>query len=152
MAQCKDCDKCFHRDVCAGDTDRWNYFGECPHYISVDDVVPKSEVEKLSHKCDECAGCTQWKCDCANIELEVAREIFEEIEEEIDRGLFVIKKILNTKGGRANGKTVLISKYDVFIEAKKHLAELKKKYTESEGAEAQTGAVQTNQENFSEEK
>lgn len=59
---------------------------------------------------------------------EVASDIFAEIEKEIDRGLSVISKILNTKSGRANGKTVLLSKYDVFIEAKKHLAELKKKY------------------------
>ena len=66
------------------------------------DVVLKSEVEK----------------------------IFAEIEKEIDTGLSVIEKILNAKGGRANGKTVLISKYDVFIEAKKHLTKLKKKYTE----------------------
>lgn len=40
----------------------------------------QSEVERLSHKCDDCAGCTQWKCDCANIELDVAREIFEGID------------------------------------------------------------------------
>ena len=68
------------------------------------DVVPKSEVEK----------------------------IFAEIEKEIDTGLSVIEKILNTKGGRANGETVLISKYDVYREAKKYIAELKKKYTEGE--------------------
>ena len=66
------------------------------------DVVSKSEIEK----------------------------IFAEIEKEIDLGISVIQKILNAKGGRANGKTVLISKYDVYIEAKKHLAELKKRYTE----------------------
>ena len=62
----------------------------------------------------------------------VASEIFAEIEKEIDRGLSVIEKILNTKSGRANGKTVLISKYDVYREAKKYIAELKKKYTEGE--------------------
>lgn len=49
------------------------------------DVVPKSEVESMSHKCEDCAGCTQWKCDCSLIEenakTEVAREIFEEIED-----------------------------------------------------------------------
>jgi hypothetical protein len=45
------------------------------------DVAPKSEVASMPHKCKDCAGCTQWKCDCANIELEVAREIFEEIED-----------------------------------------------------------------------
>lgn len=61
---------------------------------------------------------------------EASKEILEEIEKQIDRSLSVITKILNAKGDRANGKTVLISKYDVFIEAKKSLVELKKKYTE----------------------
>lgn len=70
--------------------------------------------------------------DLDNAKAEVAREIFEEIEKEIDLGMSVIQKILNAKGGRSNGKTVLISKYDVFIEAKKHLAKIKKKYTEGE--------------------
>lgn len=71
------------------------------------DVVPKSEVERLSHKCEECAGCTQWKCDCANIELEVAREIFEEIDGITD---------LFAKG--------LIGELEMYDK----LAELKKKY------------------------
>lgn len=48
------------------------------------DVAPKSEVASMPHKCKDCAGCTQWKCDCSLIEdnakTEVAREIFEEIE------------------------------------------------------------------------
>ena len=26
---------------------KWNYYGECPHYISAADVVPKSEVEEI---------------------------------------------------------------------------------------------------------
>ena len=47
MARYKDCDKCYHRYACAGDTDKWNYYGECPHYISAADVVPKSEVEEI---------------------------------------------------------------------------------------------------------
>lgn len=62
------------------------------------------------------------------IKGEVASEIISEIEKQIDLALSVISKSLNAKGAKANGKTVLISKYDVFIEAKKHLAKLKKKY------------------------
>ena len=73
------------------------------------DVVPKGEVEKLLHKCDECAGRTQWKCDCANIELEVAREIFEEIERTFN--------------------AVLVGDISDIL---KVLATLKKKYTEGE--------------------
>ena len=89
----------------------------------------KSEIETLkdflTRKEDEAyeRGYSEGKNDAA-------REVIEEIEEEIERGLSVISKILNAKGGRSNGKTVLLSKYDVFIEAKKHLAKLKKKYTE----------------------
>ena len=47
MARYKDCDKCYHRHACAGDTDKWNYYGECPHYINSTDVVPKSEVAEI---------------------------------------------------------------------------------------------------------
>jgi len=43
MAQYKDCDKCYHCSACAGDTDKWNYFGECPHYVAAADVALKSE-------------------------------------------------------------------------------------------------------------
>jgi hypothetical protein len=46
MARYKDCDKCYHRHACAGDTDKWNYYGECPHYINTADVAPKSEVAR----------------------------------------------------------------------------------------------------------
>ena len=55
--------------------------------IPTADVVPKSEVASTAHKCEDCAGCTQWECDCSLIEehakAEVAREIFAEIEFDI---------------------------------------------------------------------
>lgn len=48
------------------------------------DVVPRSEVASTAHKCEDCAGCIQWECDCSLIEehakTEVAREIFGEID------------------------------------------------------------------------
>lgn len=96
------------------------------------DVVPKSEVEMLQGalKAEERHNeltMEMAKKALSNAKADVAK-IFEEIEEQIDRGLAVITKILNAKGGRANGKTVLLSKYDVFIESKKYIAELKKKY------------------------
>ena len=84
-------------------------------YAETADVVPKSEVDKLSHKCDECAGCTQWKCDCANIELEVAREIFEEIEKVLDNSV----ETEHFKGTWFNLHKCML-----------RIAELKKKYTE----------------------
>ena len=61
---------------------------------------------------------------------EVAEEIFAEIEEKIDFNLSMISKIAAAKGGRANGKTFLWAKHDVYTEMKEDIAELKKKYTE----------------------
>lgn len=58
----------------------------------------------------------------------VAEEIFAEIEEKIDFNLSMISKIAAAKGGRANGKTILWAKHDVYTEMKEDIAELKKKY------------------------
>ena len=64
---------------------------------------------------------------------EVAREIFEEIENGINLGLLVTRKMIDAKvGTRANGKTILLAKYEAFTKVKKFIAELKKKYTEGE--------------------
>ena len=41
----------------------------------------RAEIERLSHKCDDCAGCTQWICDCANIEAEAIKEFAETVKE-----------------------------------------------------------------------
>ena len=41
----------------------------------------RAEIERLSHKCDDCAGCTQWICDCANIEAEAIKEFAERAKE-----------------------------------------------------------------------
>lgn len=41
----------------------------------------KAEIERLSHKCGDCAGCTQWKCDCSNIKSEAIREFVEKLKE-----------------------------------------------------------------------
>lgn len=34
----------------------------------------KAEIERLSHKCEDCAGCAQWKCDCSIIESEAVKK------------------------------------------------------------------------------
>lgn len=33
-------------------------------------------------KCSECAGCTQWKCDCANVREKVIDDVVEKLEDE----------------------------------------------------------------------
>ena len=74
MARYIDCDKCYHHSVCEGNTDRWNYFGECPHYKPAADVVEvKRGYNKTSmHPVDEfwcsvcgfcCADYTETKYD-----------------------------------------------------------------------------------------
>ena len=42
-----------------------------------------AEIKRLSHKCGECAGCTRWKCDCANIKAEAYKEFAERLKEYI---------------------------------------------------------------------
>ena len=39
-----------------------------------------AEIERLSHQCSECAGCTQWKCDCSNIRVEAITEFAERLK------------------------------------------------------------------------
>ena len=43
----------------------------------------QAENKKLSHKCDDCAGCTQWKCDCSNIKSKAIKEFVKKFENEI---------------------------------------------------------------------
>ena len=89
-------------------------------FPTIINLIPIADA--LGVSLDELVGRTAPKSEVA--------KIFEEIEKQIDLTLSVIQKILNAKGGRSNGKTVLISKYDMLIESKKFIAELKKKYTE----------------------
>ena len=47
----------------------------------------QAENEKLkdfaSSKCEDCAGCTSWKCDCANIEAQAKAEAYKEFAERL---------------------------------------------------------------------
>lgn len=93
-----------------------NWIMEIVDNLPTADVVPKSEVASMPHKCKDCAGCTQWKCDCANIELEVAREIIEIARSGAEK--YINDVTLNE--GIRNMLSIML---DDFI------AELKKKYT-----------------------
>lgn len=35
----------------------------------------QSEIDKLKNKCEDCAGCTSWFCDCANIYQQCVEDI-----------------------------------------------------------------------------
>lgn len=44
----------------------------------------RAEIEKLTNKCDDCAGCTQWECDCSLIKDELVKEFANRLKEEIE--------------------------------------------------------------------
>ena len=56
-----------------------------------------AEIERLSHQCSECAGCTQWKCDCSNIRDEAITEFAERLKSEVNGGQFASYKGLEIR-------------------------------------------------------
>ena len=84
------------------------------HDALLDEIAEKqAEIERLQNKYEDCAGCTSWKCDCANIEsfakAEATKEVFEEIDILVE----------DWKHNRIQS-----------IQFIAHFTELKKKYTE----------------------
>lgn len=138
MATCKEC---LHFNVCesfCGGIPRIMMLGnnaerDCGYYKPAADVVPKSEVEELK------ADLEVWKQNRFNIyqmldlykmtQQEVAREIFEEIEEyaELQIESLNIAEKVDSRGADffGGGKQAFVLLLD-------RLAELKKKYTEGE--------------------
>lgn len=41
----------------------------------------QAEIERLKPKCEDCAGCSEWKCDCANIKSEAYEEFAERLKD-----------------------------------------------------------------------
>jgi ketopantoate reductase len=115
------CLTCIHGELCSykhGGVDLAIISGDCKSYKSTADVVPKSEVEEIVRQWKEEANCwqnnyiTEIRAN-EQIKAEVAREIFEEIDE-----LLVQNATMQIATSTLHCK----------------LAELKKKYTkESEG-------------------
>ena len=62
-----------------------NYNGIWEHYreYEVENQKLKYRIVELEHKCDDCAGCTQWKCDCANIKTEALEQFAERLREKL---------------------------------------------------------------------
>jgi uncharacterized protein YbcC (UPF0753/DUF2309 family) len=94
---------------------------------STADVVPKSEVEKWFRECEVLQG------RFIELEKEVAREIFEEIEEEIKLALDNNRKRLSECEFADDWQSYISGKLDALRGIDDFIAELKKKYTESEG-------------------
>lgn len=51
-----------------------------------------AEIERLKPKCEDCAGCNQWKCDCSNIRNFSIQEFAERLKEKcaFERGFAVM--------------------------------------------------------------
>lgn len=69
---------------------------QCPYYGRKDCVADSAkdaidlirrqqetinELPKGSKDCKDCAGCTQWLCECANVRAEVCDRVVEQLEE-----------------------------------------------------------------------
>ena len=48
---------------------------------------------KEKPKCEDCAGCTVWKCDCANIRSKAIDDFFEELQKYEDNDMWLRLKI-----------------------------------------------------------
>lgn len=118
MARCKDC---IHNDLCKemhkfGLVDLpYNDNAICDLFKSSADVVPKSEVDLLVRDLRfKNIECNQLRERITKAKQEVAREIFEEIDEELN----FLKRAYPLHP---------ITRHIIYV-----FAELKKKYTESE--------------------
>ena len=58
-------------------------------YLEVKNKEFADENKRLKHECDDCAGCTQLNCDCANIEAYIVWKMQEMLNQRIDRVLDV---------------------------------------------------------------
>ena len=39
----------------------------------------QAEIERLTNKCEDCAGCSEWKCDCANERAYAIEKFWEKV-------------------------------------------------------------------------
>ena len=148
MAQCKDC---IHWDECSKKDGKTRYYGKrcaannveilCEWFVNTADVVPKSEVEQLKRNLEQCEnGYRQemhlLQCKLADEQSKV-REIFEEIEQEIELAL---ESNYKAKNGQMMSEHITNEEREFieYVNGKIHalggisyfIAELKKKYTE----------------------
>lgn len=62
-----------------------------------------AEIERLTNKCDDCAGCTQWKCDCSNIKTQAYEEFAEDLKDIYNK---------DKRYERPNAHTMIIKLFD----------------------------------------
>ena len=47
----------------------------------IDIKEKQAEIEKFTHSCDDCAGCTEWQCDCWNVRIQAIKEFADRLKE-----------------------------------------------------------------------
>ena len=50
----------------------------------------KAEIERLASKCEDCAGCSAWECDCSNVRAYAIEEFAERLKEKAWQGMWEI--------------------------------------------------------------
>ena len=55
----------------------------------------QSEVDVLKNKCEDCAGCSEWKCDCSNIRNQAIEEFAERLKDTYKNHLVCSFNVLN---------------------------------------------------------
>lgn len=46
-----------------------------------------TDVERVTNKCEDCAGCTEWKCECSLIEAQAIEDVAKKLEQTISSQL-----------------------------------------------------------------
>lgn len=64
-----------------------NYFNDAieklAEYEAVGTVEELQELKENHIRCEDCAGCTSWKCDCANVRDYAIREFAERLNKRL---------------------------------------------------------------------
>ena len=133
MATCKEC---IHKKLCvikifpdAFENTQWDK-EPCDHFLSRADVAPKSAVERLEHILDcyalQYGTVTDQQKVIEKAKSEVAREIFEKIEESIATHAYTSKS-----------EDYMDGAFDTIEWVDSKIDELKEKYTEDQNNENQ---------------
>lgn len=73
----------------------------------------QKEIERLQNSCKDCAGCTQWLCDCANTKDEAIREFMDKIVEKLSDHYRIVHSDEDLEWNRAISKAIEIVKRGV---------------------------------------
>lgn len=72
------------------------------------DVQPTVNTTIKKHECKDCAGCTQWRCDTANVIQEYKENLIEKLKDKIEYD----ERIERRKGANYYDETERIKQFD----------------------------------------